>query len=81
MKTTISTSLLAAGLFAATSMSAWAGGCNSGHVSAEAETPMVEQMATMADTDQVLTTGQISVAGIDCATTPDAAECAAPTTN
>ncbi len=72
------TIVLSAALLAGTSMSAFAEGCNYGHYAVE------DQLAAVADDSQVLTTGQISVAGVDCAVTPDAAECvaaSAPATN
>ena len=83
MKRSIATSLLAAGLLGIASTSAWAEGCNSEHYSAQKDAPMLEEMATVTDTDQVLTSGQMSVAGVDCAATPNAAEClsSAPVTN
>jgi len=75
MKTTILTAVLLAG----TSLSAYAEGCNWGHAK-----DMTAQAETLSDDSQVLTTGQISVAGVDCTATPDAAECvqaSAPVTN
>lgn len=79
MKNAFSTTLLAGGFLAASTLSAFAGGCNWGHaknVTASAETQAIpEQVATILDENQVLDTGHISVAQVDCAATPDAAEC------
>lgn len=72
MKLPISTTLLAGSFVLAGSLSAFAGGCNYGH-------SMKDAVADLSDDSKVLTTGQISVAQIDCTTTPDAPECA-PTT-
>lgn len=78
MKTTISTSILAGAFVLTSSLAAFAGGCNYGHnVTAKADAiPTEETIANIADESQVLDTGQISVATIDCSITPDAAECA-----
>jgi len=70
---------LTAALLAGTSLSAYAEGCGWGHVK-----DTVAQAETLSDDSQVLTTGQISVAGVDCVATPDAAECiqlSTPVTN
>jgi|GEM_PF-3422331 len=76
------TIVLSTALLASTSLSAFAQGCNSEHYAQ----PMAvqDQVAAVADDSQVLTTGQISVAGVDCTATPNAAEClkaSVPTTN
>ena len=76
MKTTI----LTAALLAGTSLAAYAEGCGWGHAAQE----VTAQAETLSDDSQVLTTGQISVAGVDCAATPDAADCvqmSVPATN
>jgi len=76
MKTTILTVAILAG----TTLTAYAEGCGWGHMKQD----MTAQAETLSDDSQVLTTDQISVAGVDCSVTPDAPECTqstAPTTN
>ncbi len=69
MKHPITTTVLAGTFVLAGTLSAFAGGCNYGH-------SVQETVADLADDSKVLTTGQISVAQIDCVATPDAPECA-----
>lgn len=71
MKTAILTAVFVAG----TSLSAFAEGCSGwGHDAAQLAS-VETQVETLADDSQVLTTGQISVASVDCAATPGAADC------
>ncbi len=70
--------ILTAALLVGTSAGVYAQGCNSDHYASEPV--MQDQLAKITDDSQVLTTGQISVAGVDCVATPDAAECTAMST-
>jgi len=80
MKNAFSTTLLAGAFVATSALSAFAGGCNGwGHssdVSASVETQTIpDQVAEVVNDSQVLDTGLISVAQIDCTANADAAEC------
>ena len=79
MKSLLNVVCLSTGIVAMSSVAALAEGCNWGH-SAKVQ----DQLAAVADDSQVLSTGQISVAQVDCTASPDAPECAvqsAPVTN
>lgn len=80
MKNAFSTTLLAGAFVATSALSAFAGGCSGwGHssdVSASVETQSIpEQVAEVVDDNQILDTGMISVARIDCTANADADEC------
>ena len=80
MTKTFSTSLIAAGFLAATSGIAFAEGCGWGHsaeMTAQAPITVEETVTAMTGESQVLTTGQISMAGVDCTATPEAPQCVA----